>query len=104
MKATKSTKILHGALIIVTFAGIRSEHAATCIGATSTGPEFQSITFMPQTNTFTFEVDATPSASRVNFRTFAGIRKEVIVNFENASANSGAYERLQHEIFLSHVA
>jgi type VI secretion system secreted protein Hcp len=38
----------------------------------------------------------------VKYRTFAG-QEEVTVNFENSSANSGAYRRLQHEIFFDRL-
>jgi type VI secretion system secreted protein Hcp len=38
----------------------------------------------------------------VKYKTFAG-QEEVTVNFENSSANSGAYRRLQHEIFFTHL-
>jgi len=92
MKATKRTKIIQSSLIIVTFAGIRSAHAAACLGATSSGPEFQSITFSQQTGTFTFEVDATPSASNPNVDGAVGLSNTlmtayadlaVIVRFHN---------------------
>jgi hypothetical protein len=69
MKAIVRTKlatmILPGAVLAFS-AGVPSAPAAVCLGATSSGPVFQSITFIPQTGTFTFEVDATPAASSPN--------------------------------------
>lgn len=42
------------------------------------------------------------NATIVKYKTFAG-HEEVTVNFENSSANSGPYRRLQHEIFFSRL-
>jgi len=39
----------------------------------------------------------------VRYKTFVGQREEVTVKFENSSANSGAYRRLQHEIFFARL-
>jgi hypothetical protein len=86
MKATKRTKIIQGALIIVTLAGIRSAHAAACLGATSSGPEFQSITFMQQTGTFTFEVDATPSASNPAVDGAVGLSNTLMTAYTDLAA------------------
>ena len=86
MKATKRTKIIQGALIIVTLAGIRSAHAAACLGATSSGPEFQSIAFMQQTGTFTFEVDATPSASNPAVDGAVGLSNTLMTAYTDLAA------------------
>jgi hypothetical protein len=64
MKINIGTKmILPGAWMVALLGGLPCAHAAACLGATSSGPVFQSITFIPQTSVFTFEVDATPAAS-----------------------------------------
>src|SRR5580704_3719150 len=86
MKATKGAKILQSALMILTFAGVRNAHAASCLGATSTGPEFQSITFMQQTGTFTFEVDATPSASNPTVDGAVGLSNTLMTAYADLAA------------------
>jgi hypothetical protein len=86
LKATKRTRIIQSTLIIVTFAGIRSVHAGACLGATSSGPEFQSITFTQQTGTFTFEVDATPSASNPNVDGAVGLSNTLMTAYTDLAA------------------
>jgi hypothetical protein len=75
VKAAKRTKILQSALIIVSLAGIRSAHAAACLGATSSGPEFQS-----------FEVDATPSAGNPAVDGAVGLSNTLMTAYTDLAA------------------
>jgi len=86
MKATKRARILQGALIIVTLANVHTARAATCMGATSTGPEFQSVTFAQHTGTFTFEVDATPSASNPTVDGAVGLSNTLMTAYTDLAA------------------
>ena len=86
MKATSVGTFLQSVLMIATIAGARDAHAAACLGATSSGPEFQSITFTPQTGVFTFEVDATPSLSSSNVDAAVGLSNTLMTAYADLAA------------------
>jgi len=86
MHATKLATIIHTSAILFLFAGIRAAEAGPCLGAASSGPEFQSITLAQQTGVFTFEVDATPSASNPNVDGAVGLSNTLMTAFTDLAA------------------
>ncbi len=77
------TKVMLLGLLI---AAVPCAQAAVCLGAVSSGPEFQSITFTPQTGVFTFEVDATPTAGSLNVDGAVGLANTLMTAYADLAA------------------
>ncbi len=86
MKSELLKDVFAVVFLVGTIASVPAARAAACLGATSSGPEFQSITMAPQTGTFTFEVDATPAAGSASVDSAVALGNTLMTAYTDLAA------------------